>query len=232
MTTGRIYGLGLGPGDPELVTMKAVRLMRSVPVIAYPRTAAGASLVRRIAAPYLPPGLVEVPLDTPMAVDTAPAQAAYDAQADLLAAHLDAGRDVALLCEGDPFLYGSFMYLYDRLADRYEIEVIPGVCSITACAAAAGLPLAGREDVLTVLPATLPEETLMRELSETSAAVIMKIGRHIGKVRRVVEALGCMGGATYVERALTPEQRVLSLAKVPDGEIPYFSTILVFRDRD
>ncbi len=230
--TGKVYGLGLGPGDSELVTMKVVRLINSVPVVAYPRTQHGDSFVREIAAPYVPKTAIELALDTPMAIDAAIAQAKYDEHAEIIAAHLDAGRDVALLCEGDPFVFGSFMYLYDRLADRYEVEVVPGVSSITACAAAAGLPLAGREDILTILPATLPEETLERELAQTSAAVIMKVGRHLDKVRRVIDRLGATGGATYVERALNPGQKVVPLARLTAAEAPYFSVILVFRDTD
>jgi precorrin-2/cobalt-factor-2 C20-methyltransferase len=230
--TGKVYGLGLGPGDSELVTVKAARLIGSAPVVAYPRTQHGDSFVRDIAAPYVRQGATELPLDTPMAIDTAIAQAKYDEHAELISAHLEAGRDVVLLCEGDPFVYGSFMYLYDRLADRYEVEVIPGVSSITACAAAAGLPLAGREDILTILPATLPEDILERELAQTSAAVVMKIGRHLDKVRRVIDRIGATGGATYVERALTPSQRVVPLARFTDAEAPYFSVILVFRDTD
>ena len=230
--TGKVYGLGLGPGDPELVTVKVVRLLSAVPVVAYPRTQHGNSFVRDIAAPYVPETAIEVALDMPMAIDTAVAQAKYDEHAEIIAAHLDAGRDVALLCEGDPFLFGSFMYLYDRLADRYEVEVVSGVSSITACAAAAGLPLVGREDILTVLPGTLPEEVLERELSQTSAAVIMKVGRHLPKIRTVIERLGCTGGATYVERALNPGQRVIPLARLTDETAPYFSVILVFRDTD
>lgn len=230
--TGKVYGLGLGPGDPELVTMKAVRLLGSVPVVAYPESQKGGSFAREIAAAYIPASAVLVPLDTPMAIDAAVAQARYDAHAEIVAAHLDAGRDVALLCEGDPFLFGSFMYLYDRLADRYEVEVVPGVSSITACAAAAGLPLCGREDILTVLPGTLPEAVLERELAQTSAAVIMKVGRHLPKIRRVIDKLGCTGGATYVERALNPGQRVVPLARLAGDTAPYFSVILVFRDTD
>lgn len=230
--TGKVYGLGLGPGDPELVTMKAVRLLGTVPVVAYPESQKGGSFACEIAAAYIPATATLVPLDTPMAIDTAVAQARYDAHAEIVAAHLDAGRDVALLCEGDPFLFGSFMYLYDRLADRYEVEVVPGVSSITACAAAAGLPLCGREDILTVLPGTLPEEVLERELAQTSAAVIMKVGRHLPKIRRVIDKLGCTGGATYVERALNPGQRVVPLARLAGDAAPYFSVILVFRDTD
>ncbi len=230
--TGKVYGIGLGPGDPELVTVKAVRLINSVPVIAFPESQKGGSFAREIAASYIPRTAILEPLDTPMAIDTAVAQAKYDEHAEIVAAHLDAGRDVALLCEGDPFLFGSFMYVYDRLADRYEVEVVPGVSSVTACAAAAGLPLCGREDILTVLPGTLPEEVLERELSQTSSAVIMKVGRHLPKIRRVIEKLGCTGGATYVERALNPGQRVVPLARLAEDTAPYFSVILVFRDTD
>jgi len=230
--TGKIYGLGLGPGDPELVTMKTVRLIQTLPVLAYPESQRGPSFARRIAAPYIPETAIEMKLHTPMVIDAAVAQAEYDKQADDIAKHLDEGRDVGLLCEGDPFLFGSFMYLYDRLMDRYEIEVIPGVTSVTAAAAAAGQPLCSREDVMTVLAGTLDEEELERQLLNTNTAVIMKVGRHLPKIRKVIDKLGCLQSSVYVERALNPDQKVMGLARLDEDIAPYFSIILFFRDSE
>jgi precorrin-2/cobalt-factor-2 C20-methyltransferase len=225
--SGILYGLGLGPGDPELVTLKAARLLARVPVVAYPAPEEGDSLVRAIAAPHVPPGRIEVVLRTAMLPGEAPAHAAYDRHATALAAHLEAGRDVAVLCEGDPFFYGSFMYLFGRLAPRFPVEVVPGVSSLAAAAAVAGLPLVSRNEALAVVPAPLPEEELADRLADCDAAVVMKVGRHLTKVKRVLGRLGLLDGALYVERATMPDGRVLPLAQVE--EAPYFSLVLARR---
>ena len=142
--TGKLYGVGLGPGDPELLTLKALRILKSVPVIAWPAPDEGHSFARSIAADHLPGGQVEIAIRVPMRVERFPAQEIYDRAAEEIAAHLDAGRDVAVLCEGDPFFYGSFMYLFERLAGRYETEIVPGVSSIMAAGAASGSAEGGR----------------------------------------------------------------------------------------
>ncbi len=227
--TGTLYGLGVGPGDPELVTLKALRLLRSAPVLAYPAPDVGDSFARAIVAPHLPGGQTEIAIRVPMRVDPAPAQAVYDAAAIEIAAHLDAGRDVAVLCEGDPFFYGSFMYLFGRLAERHRVEVVPGVSSLTACAAATGLPLAARNDVLTVLPAPLPEEELRPRLQAAEAVAIMKLSRHFKKISQLLEETGLYDDARYVERATLGHQRVLKLSEVDPDTVPYFSMILAHR---
>jgi precorrin-2/cobalt-factor-2 C20-methyltransferase len=158
-----------------------------------------------------------------------PPAAIYDAAADELAAELDRGDDVALLCQGDPFFYGSFINLFTRLAGRYRIEIVPGVPSITACAAAASSPLVTRDEALTVVPATLGEAEIARRLGESDAAAIVKLGRHFSKVRRVLRELGLLDSAVYIERATLPTQRVAPIACVDAGEVPYFSTTLIRR---
>jgi precorrin-2 C20-methyltransferase len=225
--SGTLYGLGIGPGDPDLITVKAKGILARVPVIAYPAPEGGESLVRRIAAPNVPDGRIEIAIATPMAIERFPAQEVYDRYAAVLAEHLDAGRDVAVLCEGDPFLYGSFMYLYDRLAPRHSCVVVPGVSSLGAVAAAAGRPLCSRNDVFTVLPAPLDEATLEAALRAADAVAIMKVGRHLGKVRRVLQRLGLEADACYVSRATMAEQRVVPLAELTRDGAPYFSMILV-----
>jgi len=227
--TGTLYGLGVGPGDPELVTLKALRLLRAVPVLAYPAPDVGDSFARSIVAPHLPGGQAEIAIRVPMRVDPAPAQVVYDAAAIEIAGHLDAGRDVAVLCEGDPFFYGSFMYLFGRLAERHRVEVVPGVSSLTACAAATGLPLAARNDVLTVLPAPLPEEELRPRLQAAEAVAIMKLSRHFNKISQLLEETGLYDGSRYVERATLGHQRVLKLSEVDPDTVPYFSMILAHR---
>jgi len=229
--SGRLYGLGVGPGDPDLITLKAQHILGDVPVIAYPAPLGGQSLVRTIAQPHIPAGRIEIVIETPMAVDRFPAQDVYDRYAQIIATHLDDGRDVAVLCEGDPFFYGSFMYIFERLAEHYPTSVVPGVSSLTAVAAVAGLPLTEREEVLTVIPATMPEDKLATYLQRTNAAAIMKIGRHLGKVRALLEKFNLADHAHYVERATMANQRVLPLHAVGNETAPYFSMIVVRRER-
>jgi precorrin-2/cobalt-factor-2 C20-methyltransferase len=200
-----------------------------VPVLAYPAPDVGDSFARAIVAPHLLGGQVEIAIRVPMRVDPAPAQAVYDAAAVEIATHLDAGRDVAVLCEGDPFFYGSFMYLFGRLAERHRVEVVPGVSSLTACAAATGLPLAARNDVLTVLPAPLPEDELRPRLQAAEAVAIMKLSRHFKKISQLLEETGLYENARYVERATLGHQRVLKLSEVDPETVPYFSMILAHR---
>jgi precorrin-2/cobalt-factor-2 C20-methyltransferase len=227
--SGRLYGLGVGPGDPELITVKALRLLRAAPVVAYPAPDDGASFARAVVARWLSPAQREIVIRVPMETARFPAQAVYDQAAEEIAAELGAGRDVAALCQGDPFFYGSFMYLFGRLAERFPVEVVPGVSSLTACAAAARWPLAAREDVLTVLPASLAEQQLLCRLAESEACAIIKLGRHFAKVRAVLDRLGLAAAARYVERASLASERVLPLDAVAAEAVPYFSMILVHR---
>ncbi len=228
--SGTLYGVGLGPGDPELVTLKAARLIAGAAVIAYPALEDGDSLARGIAADLIPEGAREIVLRIPMLDQRGPAQAAYDRGADEIAAALRAGDDVVMLCEGDPLFYGSFMYVHARLSGQFDVQVVPGVTSVTACAALAGLPLAARNEVLTVLPGTLPDDALRSRLEMAQAAAIMKVGRHLGRIKAVIDALGLMERAVYVERASLPNQRVMPLSEV--DEAPYFSMILLTRGND
>src|SRR6266851_8563303 len=180
MTIGLLYGLGLGPGDPELVTLKALRLLRAVPVVAYPAPEDGDSFARRIVAEWLDRGQREIRVRFPMRPGPTPA-AIYEAAAAQLAAVLDAGDDIAYLCQGDPLFYGSFAGILTHLAARYEVIVVPGVSSLTACAAAASAPLVQRDQTLSVIPASLPESELTRRLGQVDAAAIIKLGRHFPK---------------------------------------------------
>jgi precorrin-2/cobalt-factor-2 C20-methyltransferase len=229
MSKGTLWGLGVGPGDPELITLKAHRLLRAAPVVAYPAPETGPSLARAIVAPHLPAGQTEIAIRMPLDLNRFPVEAVYDAAAEEIAGHLEAGRDVAAICEGDPFFYGSFMYLFGRMAERFPVEVVPGVSSLTACAAVLGAPLAARNDVLLVLPGPLDAETLRARLAEAEAAAIIKLGRHFPKVRRVLEELGLAESARYVEHATMSAQRVLPLDAVDAAAAPYFSMILVHR---
>ncbi len=228
--TGTLYGLGVGPGDPELMTLKAVRLLQQAPVIAYPAADDGDSSARAIAAGFVPPDATEIAIKVPMRPGRMPTEI-YDAAAEKIAGHLAEGRDVAVLCEGDPFFYGSFMYLHDRLAGRFPCVVVPGVSSLTACAASAGQPLAGRNAVLTVLPATLDDADLTARLKNTEAAAILKVGRHLPRLRAVIETCGLTARATYVEHASRVDEKVMPLANIGNAVAPYFSMILIASDR-
>jgi precorrin-2 C20-methyltransferase / precorrin-3B C17-methyltransferase len=236
--TGRLYGVGLGPGDPELVTLKAARLIRDADVVAYHAGRHGSSIARRIAAGLIREGVVEEQLVYPVTTGIAEHPGGYaGAMADFyeesaarLAAHLQAGRDVVLLAEGDPLFYGSYMYMHDRLARRFHTEVVPGVTSVAAASAAVASPLVRQTDVLTILPGTMPEPELARRLADTQGAVIMKLGRTFPAVLRALEAAGRLGDAYYVERASTDRQVVLPVKDVDPARVPYFSIIVVAGD--
>ena len=227
--TGTLHGVGLGPGAADLLTLRAARLIERAEVVAYPALAGGDSLARSIAADLIPSSAEEVRIDVPMTRARAPAQAAYDEGAARIAAHLAEGRDVVALCEGDPLFYGSFMYLMARLRDRFDVVVTPGVTSFTACAAAAALPLAARDETMTILPGTLPDEALRPRLRDADTVALMKVGRHLPRLRALLAAEGL--AATYVERATTGRERVLPLDDAPD-DAPYFSMILAAKGAD
>lgn len=229
--SGRLYGIGVGPGDPELMTLKAHRVIGAATVVAYPAPDTGPSLAREIAAGAIAPGTVEIPMIVPMRADRFPAQEVYADAAGQIAEHLDAGRDVAVLCEGDPLFYGSFMYLFVRLAADHPVEIVPGVSSLGACSAALGRPLVARNDVLTVLPGTLPDDALRPRIEAAQAVAIMKVGRHLPRLRALIDAMGLTARAGYVERASMDAQAVAPLAEAP-AEAPYFSMILISNGDD
>ncbi|WP_395727584.1 precorrin-2 C(20)-methyltransferase [Nakamurella sp.] len=233
--SGRLYGVGLGPGDPELITRKAARLIGEADVVAYHSGTHGRSIARSIAAGLLPAGVVEESLVYPVTTGSTTHPRGYrgavddfyDESADRLAVHLAAGRTVVVLCEGDPMFYGSFMYLHDRLALRYPTEVVPGVTSVSAATAAAAMPLVRQQDVLTVLPGTLPVPELARRLADTQGAAIMKLGRTFPAVREALRQAGRLEEALYVERASTIGQALVPVKDVDPETVPYFSIIIV-----
>ena len=228
---GRLYGVGVGPGAPDLVTLRAARLIEGAGVIAYPTLAGGASFARSIVASLIPEGAAEIVMDVPMTVAREPAQAAYDAGAAQIGDALERGQDVVCLCEGDPFFYGSFMYLFARLSERFEVEIVPGVTSVAACAGAARRPLVARNERLTVLPGPLDESELRARIGGAESVAIMKVGRHLPKLRAVIAELGLMDRAVYVARASLPDEVVLPLAEAPE-RAPYFSMILLTKGED
>jgi precorrin-2/cobalt-factor-2 C20-methyltransferase len=238
MTAGiRLFGLGLGPGDPDYMTVRARRILSEADRLAHfckrgrrgnARTIAdavvGADPAREIALAY--PVTTEIPADDPAyAAALAPF---YAEAAERLLAEVEAGRSVAVLCEGDPFFYGSFMHLWRRLKDRVAIEVVPAVTGMSGAWTRAEAPITWGDDVLTVVPATLPEADLARRFSATDAAVVMKLGRHLRKVRAALRTAGLLERAIYVERATMAGERVMPLGDLPEGEdAPYFAMIIV-----
>ena len=228
---GVLYGVGVGPGDPELITLKSLRLIKSTEVIAYPKLKGSKSFARNIIEEFIDLPKVEIAIEIPMTVNRLPAQRAYNAAAQEISTHLNMGKNVVFLCEGDPFFYGSFMYLHSRLYKKYLVEIIPGVSSMTACAAMAKKPLAARNEVLTVLPGPLSKKELERRLADNNSSAIMKVGRHIKKIKSVIDWLGLMDSSLYIERASLKEQKVLKLIDAPEVA-PYFSMVLVNKEED
>jgi precorrin-2/cobalt-factor-2 C20-methyltransferase len=232
---GKLIGVGVGPGDPELMTLKALRALKAADVVAHFAKAGNASRARAIAADHLAPGVTELPLRYPVTTELPRNGAAYcnrikeffDASAAAVAMHLDAGRTVAVVCEGDPLFYGSYMHLHARLASRYPTEIIAGVTGMSGCWSAAGTPIAQGNDVFTVLPATLPESELARRLTDADAIVIMKLGRNLAKVRRALDHANRLERAIYVERGTMTDAVLMPLAAKRDDEAPYFAVVLV-----
>ncbi|QIB33027.1 precorrin-2 C(20)-methyltransferase [Ancylobacter pratisalsi] len=232
---GRLIGVGVGPGDPELMTLKAARALREADVVAYFAKRGNASHARAIACDHFREGAIELALGYPVTTeapkDEAPYKDAiaafYEEAAHDVAAHLDAGRTVAVLSEGDPLFYGSYMHLHVRLSQRYPTEVIAGVTGMSGCWSQAGAPIAQGDDVLSVLPGTLAEGELARRLGETDAAVIMKVGRNLPKIRRALTAAGKLDRALYIERGTMNGSHCVKLTTRDESPAPYFAIVLV-----
>jgi len=233
--TAKLIGVGVGPGDPELLTLKATRALQEADVVVHFAKDGNASHARAIAAGHLKPGVTELPLRYPVTTEIPNNAPAYcnkihefhDAAAAAIAAHLDAGRTVAVICEGDPLFYGSYMHLHVRLAAHYPTDIVAGVTGMSGCWSAVGTPIAQGNDVFTVLPATLPETELERRLTDTDAAVVMKLGHNLPKVRRALGRTGRLDRAIYVERGTMADAVVMPLAAKADDEAPYFAVVLV-----
>lgn len=233
--SGRLIGVGTGPGDPELLTLKAVRALQEADVVAHFAKRGNSSTAHRIVAAHIRPDAINLPLLYPVTVEiphTDPAYAQliadfFEQSAAAVAAHLDEGRTVAVLSEGDPLFYGSYMHLHVRLAPRYRTEIVPGVTGMSGCWSAAGVPITQGEDVLSVLPGTLDEATLAQRMAGTEACVVMKVGRNLPKIRRALQASGRLPDAIYVERGTMADMRIERLADKTDDAAPYFSIVLV-----
>lgn len=226
--TGTLYGIGVGPGDPELLTLKAHRILREAYVVAYPQPDNGSSFARSIVEHFITAEQLEIPIVVPMDTARHPAKAVYDEAAETIAHHLDAGSDVVVLCEGDPFFYGSFMYLHERLANRYPVEIVPGVSSVMAAAAGIGRPLAARNDVLSVIPGPLENDRIRAQINASDAVAIIKLGRHLPRISALIDELGLTAQAAFVERVSLDNEKLLPLIDAP-SDAPYFSMILIYK---
>ncbi len=232
---GTLHILGVGPGDPELVTLRAARIMGAAPVFTGFAKRGRPGHAFGIAAPHLNPAARELRFEYPYTTDLPvedprypDAMAAfYDTSAATVAAELCEGRDVALLCEGDPFLYGSAMYLFDRLRGAHRVEVTPGITAMSGCWSRAGAPMVHGDDLLSVLPATLPAAALAEALGRCDAAVVMKLGRNLPKLRAVLDELGLTNRAIYAERGCMAGERILKLAERDNAPAPYFALVLI-----
>lgn len=232
---GTLYGIGVGPGDVRYVTLRAAGLVRSVDVVAFFAKRGLLGNARRIVTPLMEPQRAELRLEYPV-TDEIPAEhpdyqrqiADFYAEASAsLSTLLKEGKSVGLLAEGDPFFYGSFMHMWRRLAEAFPVEVVPGVTGMSGCWTRANLPITWGNDTLSVLPGTLAEEQLVDRLRNTDAAVIMKLGRNLGKVRRAVEAAGLLSRAVYVERGTMRDERIVPLAECGEPAGAYFAMILI-----
>ncbi|MFB9953459.1 precorrin-2 C(20)-methyltransferase [Rhizobium puerariae] len=232
---GRLSGVGTGPGDPELLTLKAVRAIGEADVIAFFCKKGGTGNGRAIVEAHIRPGTLELPLVYPVTTEThkdgadyrGPISDFFDRSAEDIAACLDAGKNVVVLSEGDPLFYGSYMHLHVRLQNRYRAEVVAGVTAMSGCWSMTGLPLVQGDDILSVLPGTLSEEKLVERLADTDGAVIMKVGRNLPKIRRALASVGKLSGALYVERGTMSNGAAQKLEERDESPAPYFSIVLV-----
>jgi precorrin-2/cobalt-factor-2 C20-methyltransferase len=232
---GTLYGIGVGPGDVRYLTLRAAGLVRAVDVVSFFAKRGHPGNARRIVAPLVDEGRHELRLEYPV-TNEIPAEhpdyqqkiaCFYRESAARLAALLREGRSVGLLAEGDPFFYGSFMHMWRRLAPDFPVEVVPGVTGMSGCWTRAKLPMTWGDDTLAVLPGTLAEALLLERLRHTDAAVIMKVGKNLAKVRRAVEEAGLLARAVYVERGTMQEERIRPLAECRDSTGAYFAMVLI-----
>jgi precorrin-2/cobalt-factor-2 C20-methyltransferase len=231
---GTLYGVGVGPGDPELVTLKAARILKQAPVIAWFSKKGSAGRAMHSAEPHIGAGErrnLVYPVTTELqSNDPAYGKAMtafYDQSAENLAIELAAGRDVAVICEGDPMFYGSYMHIFLRLKGRFQTQCIAGVTGMSGCWSMAQLPMTFGDDVLSVLPGTMPEAQLIERLKAADAAVIMKIGRNFAKVKRALQSAALAERAIYVERGSWHDGLAVPLLAFEGTAAPYFSIILV-----
>ena len=248
MSWGTLYGIGMGPGDPELLTRKAYRLLATVPVIFYPAcggkaegfaldilqrafTDQGSQALRQLSTRGLP--ILERcrPLPITMVRGSDHARPHWSQASETVGEVLQGGRDAAFITEGDPLVYSTFVYLRVALAERFpevQVEVIPGVSSITAAAARTAFPLAIADERLAVLPATYDPLFLERALEAFDTIVLLKVNRVLDRLIDILKPRGLLANAVLVEYCGTPRERIVNdLTKLRGQRVDYFSLLLV-----
>ena len=227
--SGKLYGLGLGPGDPELITLKALNIIKRSSVIAYPAPDDGESFARSIVAEHIDESQLEIPIVIPMRRERYPAQQVFDEACKKIRGHLISGSDVVVLCEGDPFFYGSFMYVFERLQDEFECEIVPGISSIMASSSVLQRPMAARNESVIIIPAPLDDEEILRRMAVAQSIIFIKVGRHLARIRALIESQGLLDKAGYVERATLPNQKSMPLSDFNEETAPYFSILSIYK---
>lgn len=224
---GILYGVGVGPGDPELMTIKAVNLLQKADIVAYPCNKDGSSIAQQIAASYIPKETEIYGFFVPMDINRENANAAYDEAATVLAQHLEAGKKVVCLCEGDAFFYGSFAYIFERLADEFKTEIIPSMPAFVAASAALKIPMLMQNEDLQIIPATLDEAILIDKMRTGNNVAIYKVGRHFAKIRQIIKQLGLLEKSNLVEYVSQSQQKATPLSATNEDTKPYFSMIII-----
>lgn len=232
-TTGTLYGVGVGPGDPELLTLKAVRLIRTCPVIAYIANAQGDAMARGIASGFIEaPEHIELPVVMPMCSNRETADRVYDQAAETIAGHLSEGRDTVFLCEGDPLFFGSFAYLYDRLGEQFAVRAVPGVSSVHACSAVAGRALAQLAETVAIVSGRSRDSEILSALRDFDNVAIMKAGRRRRRLVELINEASRTDQACYIEHAGAEGELVVhEIDRLDPKPGPYFSMFLVNRPR-
>lgn len=231
---GRIVCAGLGPGDPELMSVRADRAIRGARHLAFFRKKGRAGQARSIVKGMLRDDVVEYPMEYPVTTELRFDSPEYrDVMVHFYAdwtdrlAKLAETETVVVLCEGDPLFYGSFMHLHTRLQGRAEVEVIPAIPGMVGCWNALDTPFTWGDDTLTVLMGTLPEDDLVDHIERSDALVVMKTGRNLPRIRRALMRAGRLEDAWLVEKGTMPTERIARLADVADDDCPYFAIVLV-----
>ena len=223
----KIYGIGVGPGDPELITIKAKRILDRADLIVYPAPENGNSIARSIAAPHFPKEYEELPIYIPMSANRFPAMKIYHLASKKIFQAAQENKTIVILCEGDPFFYGSFMYIFGIISKKYTVDVIPGISSLMASSAVLESPLAAGNDILTVIPAPLENDVIEKQIEMADAVAIIKLGRHFPRVRELIDKLGLLENSVYIERATMSNERIIDIGAINENDVPYFSIILL-----
>ena len=232
---GKIYGVGVGPGAVDLLSVRADKLVREAKYIAFFRKAGRAGHARQIASTLLSKDVIELAMEYPITTEISLSDQRYSEvlsefykkYSNKIISLSQPGKDLVILCEGDPFFYGSFMHIYSRVKDKCPVEVVPAITGMSAAWTATDIPITWGDDILTVLMGTLDKTTLENQLQNTNAAIIMKIGHNLPKIKKALERTGRFYDAFIVEYAAMDKQTVQRLSDYNTENAPYFSIIIL-----